>query len=89
MVFHHRSNVNLCLKTLEENEVEFVNIQEDKIIEGNEKITLGLVWTILHHFQLNLELSPVSEQEPQGKFLQTDNFPQKLTVLALSSVVIV
>ena len=34
-------------------EVEFVNIHADDIIEGNEKITLGLIWTILHHFQVS------------------------------------
>lgn len=49
-----------------DNAVEYVNIHEDDIMEGNQKITLGLVWTILHHFQLNKELSPVSELDPQG-----------------------
>ena len=66
MIFHHRSNVNLCLTTLTENDVEFVNIHADEIMDGNEKITLGLIWTILHHFQLNKELSPVSELDPKG-----------------------
>ena len=66
MIFHHRSNVNLCLTTLTENDVEFVNIHADEIMDGNQKITLGLIWTILHHFQLNKELSPVSELDPQG-----------------------
>merc|ERR1712242_142163 len=32
-----------------------------------KKITLGLIWTILHHFQLNKELSPVSELDPQAQ----------------------
>ncbi len=37
----------------------------DEIIEGNQKITLGLVWTILHHFQLGKELDLPSDI-PQG-----------------------
>ena len=37
----------------------------DEIVEGNEKITLGLVWTILHHFQLGKELDLPSDI-PQG-----------------------
>ena len=46
------SNVNKCLDALKESDVEFVNIHAENIIEGDEKITLGLIWTILHHFQV-------------------------------------
>jgi hypothetical protein len=44
--------VDKCLKTLEKYEVEFVNIRAAEIVAGNEKITLAIVWTILHHFQV-------------------------------------
>ena len=46
------SNVNKCLDALKDSDVEFVNIHAENIIEGDEKITLGLIWTILHHFQV-------------------------------------
>ena len=49
---HHLSNVNKCLEALRSANVEFVNIHPDDVIDGNEKITLGLVWTILHNFQV-------------------------------------
>ena len=49
--------------------VEFVNIHVDEIVEGNEKITLGLVWTILHHFQLGKELDLPSDI-PQGNDIE-------------------
>ena len=40
------------LEILTKHDVKYENIQVDKIIDGNEKITLGLVWTILHHFDV-------------------------------------
>lgn len=54
---HFQTNVNKCLDTLRKNDVEFVNIQAEKLVSGNEKITLGIVWTILHHFQVFISIA--------------------------------
>ncbi|KTF96952.1 hypothetical protein cypCar_00005779, partial [Cyprinus carpio] len=32
--------------------VKLVNIRNDDITDGNPKLTLGLIWTIILHFQV-------------------------------------
>jgi len=32
--------------------VKLVNIRNDDIADGNPKLTLGLIWTIILHFQV-------------------------------------
>ena len=53
--------MNKCLDTLRKNDVEFVNIQAEKLVSGNEKITLGIVWTILHHFQVFISIAVLED----------------------------
>jgi len=33
-------------------QIRLVNIRADEIVDGNMKLTLGLVWTIILHFQV-------------------------------------
>lgn len=33
-------------------QIRLVNIRSDEIVDGNPKLTLGLVWTIILHFQV-------------------------------------
>ena len=33
-------------------QVKLVNIRNDDITDGNPKLTLGLIWTIILHFQV-------------------------------------
>lgn len=33
--------------------VKLVNIRNDDITDGNPKLTLGLIWTIILHFQVS------------------------------------
>ena len=35
-------------------QVKLVNIRNDDIADGNPKLTLGLIWTIILHFQVSL-----------------------------------
>ena len=35
-------------------QVKLVNIRNDDITDGNPKLTLGLIWTIILHFQVSL-----------------------------------
>lgn len=36
-------------------QVKLVNIRNDDITDGNPKLTLGLIWTIILHFQVGSE----------------------------------
>lgn len=40
-------------------QVKLVNIRNDDIADGNPKLTLGLIWTIILHFQVGGSPAPV------------------------------
>lgn len=40
-------------------QVKLVNIRNDDIADGNPKLTLGLIWTIILHFQVSSSVSVV------------------------------
>ncbi|XP_071964186.1 spectrin beta chain, non-erythrocytic 2-like [Antedon mediterranea] len=50
---HRLQNVGNALRFLEQKKVMLVNIRSDEIVNGNPKLTLGLVWTIILHFQIS------------------------------------
>ncbi|KPM10180.1 Microtubule-actin cross-linking factor 1-like protein [Sarcoptes scabiei] len=50
---HHLQNIQTCLKFLKNRNIKLVNIRPDDIVDGNPKLTLGLIWTIILHFQLS------------------------------------
>ncbi|XP_033113678.1 microtubule-actin cross-linking factor 1-like [Anneissia japonica] len=50
---HRLQNVGNALKFLQQKKVMLVNIRSDEIVNGNPKLTLGLVWTIILHFQIS------------------------------------
>ncbi|OWK04173.1 hypothetical protein Celaphus_00016118 [Cervus elaphus hippelaphus] len=51
MRFHKLQNVQIALDYLRHRQVKLVNIRNDDIADGNPKLTLGLIWTIILHFQ--------------------------------------
>ncbi|KRX18887.1 Plectin [Trichinella nelsoni] len=51
---HHVQNVSKVLNFLIEENVKLVNMRPEHIVDGNEKLILGLVWVIILHFQLNI-----------------------------------
>uniref|UniRef100_UPI00398EB188 plectin-like n=1 Tax=Pristiophorus japonicus TaxID=55135 RepID=UPI00398EB188 len=51
MRFHKLQNVGIALEYLKHRQVRLVNIRNDDIADGNPKLTLGLIWTIILHFQ--------------------------------------
>ncbi|XP_036393988.1 plectin-like isoform X2 [Megalops cyprinoides] len=53
MRFHKLQNVQIALDFLKQREVKLVNIRNDDIADGNPKLTLGLIWTIILHFQIS------------------------------------
>ncbi|KAI5108559.1 dystonin [Silurus meridionalis] len=52
MRFHRLQNVQIALDYLKRRQVKLVNIRNDDITDGNPKLTLGLIWTIILHFQI-------------------------------------
>ncbi|XP_048086148.1 plectin-like [Alosa alosa] len=59
-----QGNVQIALDFLKQRQVKLVNIRNDDITDGNPKLTLGLIWTIILHFQsemMDQTLSLVTE----------------------------
>ncbi|KAL1234624.1 Microtubule-actin cross-linking factor [Trichinella pseudospiralis] len=50
---HHVQNVSKVLDFLTEEKVKLVNMRPEHIVDGNEKLILGLVWVIILHFQVS------------------------------------
>ncbi|KPP75881.1 hypothetical protein Z043_104824 [Scleropages formosus] len=57
MRFHKLQNVQIALDFLKHRQVKLVNIRNDDIADGNPKLTLGLIWTIILHFQVSYSVS--------------------------------
>lgn len=49
---HALNNVNRVLQVLHQNNVDLVNIGGTDIVDGNPKLTLGLLWSIILHWQV-------------------------------------
>uniref|UniRef100_A0A670YZV5 Utrophin n=1 Tax=Pseudonaja textilis TaxID=8673 RepID=A0A670YZV5_PSETE len=49
---HALNNVNKVLQVLHQNNVDLVNIGGTDIVDGNHKLTLGLLWSIILHWQV-------------------------------------
>ncbi|XP_054036147.1 plectin-like [Dryobates pubescens] len=62
MRFHRLHNVQVALDYLKKHQVKLVNIRNDDITDGNPRLTLGLIWTIILHFQIsNIHVTGESE----------------------------
>lgn len=53
MRFHMLQNVQMSLEFLHYKKIKLVNIRAEDIVDGNPKLTLGLIWTIILHFQVS------------------------------------
>ena len=53
MPIHKRQNVQTALECLEQHQVKLVGITSEQIVNRNKKLILGLVWTLILHFQLS------------------------------------
>uniref|UniRef100_A0A671MZL2 Utrophin-like n=1 Tax=Sinocyclocheilus anshuiensis TaxID=1608454 RepID=A0A671MZL2_9TELE len=49
---HSLNNVNRVLQVLHQSSVDLVNIGGTDIVDGNHKLTLGLIWSIILHWQV-------------------------------------
>nr|XP_022902342.1 plectin-like isoform X1 [Onthophagus taurus]XP_022902343.1 plectin-like isoform X1 [Onthophagus taurus]XP_022902344.1 plectin-like isoform X1 [Onthophagus taurus]XP_022902345.1 plectin-like isoform X1 [Onthophagus taurus]XP_022902346.1 plectin-like isoform X1 [Onthophagus taurus] len=53
MRFHMLHNIDTALHFLRRKKIKLVNIRSEDIVDGNPKLTLGLIWTIILHFQIS------------------------------------
>lgn len=58
MRFHMLQNVQMALDFLRYKKIKLVNIRAEDIVDGNPKLTLGLIWTIILHFQVSFFSPP-------------------------------
>lgn len=59
MRFHMLQNVQMALDFLRYKKIKLVNIRAEDIVDGNPKLTLGLIWTIILHFQVSAAAAAV------------------------------
>lgn len=53
MRVHQLQNIQIALNFIRFRKVKLVNISPEDIVDGNQKLTLGLIWTIILHFQVS------------------------------------
>ncbi|XP_037578037.1 utrophin-like isoform X3 [Dermacentor silvarum] len=68
---HHINNVSRALQALEANNVKLVNISTNDIVDGNPKLTLGLIWSIILHWQVHGVLKRASSDIHQTNLEKT------------------
>ncbi|XP_049691265.1 dystrophin isoform X8 [Accipiter gentilis] len=82
---HALNNVNKALQVLQRNNVDLVNIGSSDIVDGNHKLTLGLIWNIILHWQVKDVMKNIMaglQQTNSEKILlswvrqSTRNYPQ-------------
>ncbi|XP_061855869.1 dystrophin isoform X8 [Colius striatus] len=91
---HALNNVNKALQVLQRNNVDLVNIGSSDIVDGNHKLTLGLIWNIILHWQVKDVMKNIMaglQQTNSEKILlswvrqSTRNYPQVNVVNFTSS----
>ncbi|XP_046365486.2 microtubule-actin cross-linking factor 1, isoforms 1/2/3/5-like isoform X11 [Haliotis rufescens] len=63
MRFHKIQNVQISLEFLKMKGIRLVNIRSDEIVDGNPKLTLGLIWTVILHFQISEVVVPGQSED--------------------------
>jgi hypothetical protein len=54
MRWHALQNIETSLNFLKHKSVKLVNIRPVDILDGNPKLILGLIWTIILHYQVSV-----------------------------------
>ncbi|KAK6056008.1 hypothetical protein COOONC_06486 [Cooperia oncophora] len=71
--FHRIQNVQYCLDFLKKKNIKLVNIRPEDIVEGNGKLTLGLIWTIILNFQVSVIKQRQLEESRQQSTLSNSS----------------
>ncbi|KAG5308497.1 PLEC protein, partial [Pseudoatta argentina] len=66
MRFHMLQNVQMALDFLRYKKIKLVNIRAEDIVDGNPKLTLGLIWTIILHFQVPVTNVHIARMESRA-----------------------
>lgn len=83
MRFHMLQNVQMALDFLRYKKIKLVNIRAEDIVDGNPKLTLGLIWTIILHFQVSYRGYSIENVTITQRRESAD--PPKLTVAVTSN----
>lgn len=60
-------NVNKCLQFCIMKKVKFENLGAEDIVDGNQRLTLGLIWTIILRFQIQEIEIEVNEDDKNSE----------------------
>ncbi|XP_065223364.1 dystrophin, isoforms A/C/F/G/H-like isoform X4 [Planococcus citri] len=71
MRVHYLNNVNKALHILEQNNVKLVNISSNDIVDGSAKLILGLMWSIILHWQVHCHLKNLMSEFQQTNLEKT------------------
>lgn len=65
MRVHQLQNIQIALNYIRFRKVKLVNIRPEDIVDGNHKLILGLIWTIILHFQVSISISFIQLVAPR------------------------
>lgn len=78
MRFHKIANVNKALEFIANKDVKLVSIGAEEIVDGNVKMTLGLIWTIILRFAIqDIEVEASTAKEGLLLWCQRKTSPYK------------
>ncbi|KAK2177869.1 hypothetical protein NP493_574g00049 [Ridgeia piscesae] len=78
MRFHKIANVNKALQFIESKGVKLVSIGAEEIVDGNLKMTLGMIWTIILRFAIqDISVEELSAKEGLLLWCQRKTAPYK------------
>lgn len=78
MRVHKISNVNKALDFIASKGVKLVSIGAEEIVDGNVKMTLGMIWTIILRFAIqDISVEETSAKEGLLLWCQRKTAPQK------------
>ncbi|KAM6320917.1 LOW QUALITY PROTEIN: filamin-C [Aegotheles albertisi] len=63
-------NVSVALEFLEREHIKLVSIDSKAIVDGNLKLILGLIWTLILHYSISMPMWEEEEEDGGGR-LQT------------------
>lgn len=72
MRIHCLENVDKALQFLKEQRVHLENMGSHDIVDGNHRLTLGLIWTIILRFQVGLAVGALAFSLAPGILISPD-----------------
>uniref|UniRef100_A0A3P9I3H5 Filamin A, alpha (actin binding protein 280) n=1 Tax=Oryzias latipes TaxID=8090 RepID=A0A3P9I3H5_ORYLA len=60
-------NVSVALEFLDKENIKLVSIDSKAIVDGNLKLILGLIWTLILHYSISMPMWDEEEESDDGK----------------------